>query len=159
MALPAGGRTVAITRYASPQPSSCSTVWGPGASLPTQAGRMGTGLGRGHREGKTKGNDSARHPRCKPGPGDPERGHVLSRQCPQVPAMRPRRCPGALWTGFGKASPGPPGCCGLQAPAITENRCAPALGLDCVTAKLRLREELYLLKAEAGCAEARGLGW
>ena len=87
---------MAITRYASPQPSSCSTVWGPGASLPAQAGRMGTGLGRGHREGKTKGNDSARHPRCKPGPGDPERGHVLSRQCPQVPAMRPRRCPGAL---------------------------------------------------------------
>lgn len=134
---------VAITRCASPQPSSCRTAWGPGASLPTQAGRTGTGLRRGHREGKTKGNDSARHPGCKPGPGDAERGHVLSRQCPQVPATRPRRCPGALWTGFGKAGPGPPGCCGLQAPAITENRCAPALARDCVPAKLRLRGALF----------------
>ena len=158
LALPAGGRTVAITRSAPPQPSSCSTAWGPGASLPTEAGRTGTGLGRGHREGKTEGNDSTGHPGYKPGPGDTERGHVLSCQCPQVPATQPRCCPGALWTGFGKASPHPPGCCGLQAPAITENRCAPALARDRVTAKLSLREELYLLKAEAGCAEARGLG-
>lgn len=150
---------MAITCCASPRPSSCSTAWRPGASLPAQAGKTETGLGMGHREGKTEGNDSAGHPGYKPGPGNTEWGHALSRQCPRVPATQPRRCPGALWMGFGKASPGPPDCCGLQAPAITENRCAPAPARDCVTTKLRLREDLYLLKAEAGCVEAHGLGW
>lgn len=139
--------------------SSCSTAWGPGASLPAQAGRTETGLGMGHREGKTEENDSTGHPRHKPGPGNTEWGHALSRECPRVPVTWPRRCLGTLWMGFGKASPGPPDCCGLQAPAITENRCAPAPARDCVTTKLRLKEDLYLLKAEAGCVEAHGLGW
>lgn len=83
---------MAITCCASPQPSSCSTAWGPGASLPAQAGKTETGLGMGHREGKTEGNDSAGHPGYKPGPGNTEWGHALSRQCPRVPAMQPRRC-------------------------------------------------------------------
>lgn len=149
---------MAITRPAPPQPSSCSTGPGDWCLLPTEAGRTGTGLGRGHREGKTEGNDSAGHPGYKPGPGD-----AWSRAtCPHASVPRSQlRSHGAaqapLWTGFGKASPSPPGCCGLQAPAITENRCAPSLARDRVTSKL-CPERSHLLKAEAGCAEARGLG-